>query len=92
VTRLAIAVAACLALLGAAYAVGLWQGTAALQARLDAEMVASQQAAAETTRALAVAEQQRARLARELEDAANAEPVSSAACLPLSRVRRLAIR
>jgi hypothetical protein len=35
------------------------------------------------------AEAEREKIARELEDLANAEPVTTADCLPVSRVRRL---
>lgn len=41
---------------------------------------------------LAAAEQRNRLLAQELEDAANAEPVQSPACLPRSRVLRLQSR
>lgn len=81
-----------LAALGAAYLTGRVQGREALQGRLDAAIVASQAAAAETTKALAVAEQNRRAIAAQLEDAANAQPVTAPACLPVERVRRLAVR
>ena len=88
-TRAAILAAVFLALLGGAYALGHRQATAAFQARLDAATVKAQQAAAETASKLAAAEQERARLSQALEDAANADPVTSTACLPVSRVLRL---
>jgi hypothetical protein len=78
-----------LAALGAAYLTGRVHGREALQAKLDADLVAAQAAAAETSKALAVSEQNRRTLAAQLEDAANAQPVTSPACLPIERVRRL---
>ena len=88
-TRLLIAIGACLALLGAAYALGHRQGTAALQATLDAATVQAQAQAMETAKALAAAEQSRRALSQQLEDAAYADPVTAAACLPVSRILRL---
>lgn len=87
VTRLLIAVAACLALLGAAYAIGHRQGTAALQARLDAATVAAQTAAAETASKLAAAEQARRAQAQAFEDQLNALPDTGAVCLPSEWLR-----
>ena len=78
-----------MAALGAAYVTGHRHGTAALQARLDAATVQAQAQAAETARALAVAEQKRARLAQALEDQASAEPVTVPVCLGPSRLRRI---
>ena len=87
--RAAILAAVILGLLAGAYALGHRQATAAFQARLDRAAAAAQAQAAETAKALAVAEQERARLSQALEDAANADPVTSAACLPVGRVMRL---
>ena len=64
-------------------------GAGRVQAALDAATVAAQAQAMETAKALAVAEQARRALSQALEDAANAEPVTVPAALPLSRVLRL---
>ena len=80
---------AVLALLASAYGWGRHDGRALLQARIDA--VAVQQAAADAqASARLAADEQRARdLARSLEDAAYAEPVTVPVCLSVDRVRRL---
>ena len=80
---------AIIAALGLAYGVGRHQGTAALQARLDAATVQAQAQAAETSKALAAAEQARRGLSQQLEDAANADPVLVPMCLSVERVRRI---
>ncbi len=83
---------ALLALAVAAYGRGVHDGRAALKAALDAATVEKQAAQSEATKALSVAEQARRRLSTQLEDAANAHPVTAAACLPAERVRRLSLR
>jgi len=85
----AILAVAFLALLGAAYVYGHHAGTASLQARLDAAAVQAQAADMETAKALAVAEQARAALSQQLQDAANADPVTVPVALPATRVLRL---
>lgn len=80
------------AVMALVFGAGWFKGRAALQARLDAVQVQAQAAALEATKALAVAEQQRATLSQQLEDQANADPVSVPAALPVERVRRLNLR
>ena len=72
--------------------IGWVKGRAALQARLDAQTIQAQAAALETSKALAVAEQARRTISAQLDEAANAQPVTSPACLPVERVRRLNLR
>lgn len=62
------------------------------QAKLDAQMVAAQEQALETSRFLAAAEQARLQLSQQLEDQANEAPVTAPACFPVDRVRRLNLR
>ena len=84
-----ITAAIILGILGGTFFAGDRYGRQSLQARLDAATVQAQAQAAETAKALAVAEQTRRALSQQLEDAANAEPVSSPACLGISRVLRI---
>jgi hypothetical protein len=85
-----------LALIAAAFGAGWWLGAwtqeskhiRALASAQQAAMRAADLASAKEAARLA-AETERDQLARQLEDAANAEPVTAAACLPLSRVLRL---
>ena len=62
------------------------------QAKLNAMTISAQEQALESSKALAIAEQIRQELSYQLEDAANAQPVTSSACLPIERVRRLNLR
>lgn len=80
------------AAVGAAYLTGRVHGKAALQARLDAAVIEAQSTALEASKAIAAAEQSRRALSQQLEDAANAQPVASPACLPADRVRRINLR
>lgn len=88
-TRYLAFAAAFLALLAASYGFGHRNATVAFQARLDAAARVAQAQAIETAKALAAAEDQRRALQQSLEDAAIAEPVANAECLPASRVIRL---
>lgn len=62
------------------------------QAKLDAQQVIILQNSLEASRLLREAEQERLLLSQQLEDQANAAPVTSPACLPADRVRRLNLR
>lgn len=88
-TRYALFLALCVALAGSIYAKGRADGKAALQARYEAAQEAAREATAKLEAARLIAQAERDRLARELEDMANAEPVSVPDALPASRVRRL---
>jgi hypothetical protein len=82
-------VATLLAAVPAAYFAGRSHGGQAVERKfkIQIEQADERMRVAEVTRLKLQAE--RDRLTRELEDAANAEPVSSPACFPASRVRRL---
>jgi hypothetical protein len=82
-------IATLLAAVPAAYFTGRSHGGQAVERKIQIqiEKANEQMRLAEVTRLKLQAE--RDRLAQELEDAANAEPVSSPSCFPASRVRRL---
>lgn len=80
--RLAAAVAVTLALLGAAFGLGRVQGTAALQARLDAAQVKADATEKAEMRDLAIAEQAQRRTATATEDTIHAATDLSGVCLP----------
>jgi|GEM_PF-5346394 hypothetical protein len=82
--------------LAAVFGAGAWGGWAASQGRCAAAVAASQRAliragelATQKELQRLAAEAEREKIARELEDMANAEPVTTVDCLPVSRVRRL---
>lgn len=87
--RYALFLALCVALAGSIYAKGRVDGKAALQARYEAAQEAAREATAKLEAARLIAQAERDRLARELEDAANADPVLVPQCLSPDRVRRL---
>lgn len=62
------------------------------QAKLDAQQVVILQNSLEASRLLREAEQERLLLSQQLEDQANEAPITSPACLPADRVRRLNLR
>ena len=72
--------------------VGYFKGRADNEAKHVAAQLLQVKADAEAARALAMAEQKARLLARELEDAANADPVVVPECFPVGRVRRLNLR
>lgn len=76
----------------AAFGSGYLLSQKLFQAKLDAQMIAAQEQALETSRFLAAAEQARLQLSQQLEDQANEAPVTAPACLPVDRVRRLNLR
>lgn len=84
---LAVTLAVLMLLMGA-YVKGQADGRAALHAAASADQIASQAAQIKAE----AAAQSRRRGALKLEDAANADPVTAAACLPADRVRRLSLR
>ena len=90
--RMLLFTAAVLLSLGAAGWTGWHFRGVSDQAALDAAKVAAQAQAAETARVLAVAEQERRALSQQLEDQANADPVTTTAALPRARVVRLNAR
>lgn len=87
------------AVAGLIVAAGVWgyvKGFDAAQGRMFRDLQREQQAVMRAAELASrkeaerlAAEQERAALAQTLEDLANAEPVSSGACLPVSRVLRL---
>lgn len=83
-----LAIAALVAVMLAG-AQGYRMGSAANEARHVAQALADEKNKAAANARLAIAEQKARLLAQELEDQAYAEPIESAACLPLSRVLRL---
>ena len=88
-TRYLIFAAAVIALLGGVALFSYRAGEAHVKAQIDAAKVDALNSAADAAIRLAAAEQEKARLARELEDAANQEPVSVPVALPPSRLRRI---
>lgn len=89
VTRYAILLAALLALGGGIYAKGRVDGREASEATLRAAVEAQREATAKLEATRLAAQAERDRMTRQLEDAANADPVSDAVALPAGRVRRL---
>ena len=84
--------AGALALAIATGGAGYVKGRADNEARHVALALSQANAAAETARQLAAAEQQARLMARELEDRAYADPVAVPVCLSADRVRRLNLR
>jgi signal transduction histidine kinase len=82
-------IAALSAAAGGIYIKGRVDGAAVVQARLVAAQEAAREATAKLEASRLIAQAERDRLARELEDMANEEPVSVPDALPASRVRRL---
>ncbi|MGV8987835.1 MAG: hypothetical protein ACOH2H_16295 [Cypionkella sp.] len=80
-------VLAVLGSLAGAYWFGGHQTAVAMQARLDAASVRAQAAAAETTKALAAAEQSRRQISQQFEDELNAQPDNGLVCIPDGWVR-----
>lgn len=88
-TRYALIASVLVALFGLAYAKGRIDGNAALQARIAAAVEGEREAAAKLEAQRLAIEAERDRLARELEDEADADPVAVPQCLSPDRVRRL---
>ena len=88
-SRTAIVIAVLLATHGAAYTWGRGHGRSAVEARIVQERDAARVAVARSEAARLAAVTERALLAAELEDAAEAEPVTVPVCLSPDRVRRL---
>jgi hypothetical protein len=86
-----VATGALLLVMGAG-AAGYVKGRSDNEARHVAAALEQAEADAAAMRKLAAAEQEARLLAQALEDRAYANPVASAACLPVDRVRRLQLR
>lgn len=88
-TRYALLAAALMATHAGAYGWGRADGKALLQARIAQEREAAREAMAKIEAARLAAVAERALIAAELEDEANADPVAVPQCLSPDRVRRL---
>lgn len=88
-TRYALIAAVMMATHAAAYGCGRADGRAAIEARLAQEREAAREAMAKSEAARLAAVAERAVMAAELEDTANADPVAVPVCLSPDRVRRL---
>jgi hypothetical protein len=89
VTRYALFLALFMALVGAIYAKGRVDGKQALQSRIEAAQEAAREAMRKAEKQRLIDQAERDRLARELEDMANADPVLVPQCLSPDRLRRL---
>lgn len=88
-TRYALIAALLVAFSGALYGKGRVDGKHALEARIAAAVEGQREAVAKMETQRLLIEAERDRMARELEDMANADPVLVPQCLSVDRVRRL---
>lgn len=88
-TRYALIAALLVAFASGIYGKGRMDGKAALLARIEAASEAEREAVAKMETQRLLIEAERDRMARQMEDLANADPVLVPQCLSVDRVRRL---